>query len=136
MKTTIKVKQEVEIKTIQIDLAPRYVGDGDDDDVPNDFPLLSANKKEWSVFVDVDTGKIKNWPQGEVRDFWSKVCDEGVYTLFDEEGNDIATISGYVPNGIVPGEYGDYVDLKINADGVITNWPKSPDLSAFFKNDD
>ena len=30
---------------------------------------------------------------------------------------------------------GDYIDLKIAADGTITNWPKKPDVSAFFDND-
>lgn len=49
----------------------------------------------------------------------------------------LATLENeYVPNGIVPGEYGDYIDLKINADGIITNWPKNPDCSKFFPEDE
>ena len=35
-------------------------------------------------------------------------------------------------HGVVPGEDGDYIILKIAADGTITNWPKKPDVSAFF----
>jgi len=30
----------------------------------------------------------------------------------------------------------DYVMLKIDSGGVITNWPKSPDVSAFFPRED
>lgn len=136
MKAIVKIKQEVEIKTIFINIEPRYIGDGDDDDVPSDFPLLNASKTAWVAWVDIDTGRIQDWPQGEVREMYCKVCDAGTYALYSPTGTELAKIDGYVPNGIVPGEYGDYVNLKINADGVITNWPKSPDLSAFFGDDE
>lgn len=136
MKAIVKIKQEIEIKTILIKISPRYIGNSEDDDVPSDFPLLNANKTAWVAKIDIDTGKIHDWPQGEVREMFCKVCDAGIYSLFDEKGCQLAEISGYVPNGIVPGEYGDYVDLKINADGVITNWPKHPDISAFFGDDE
>lgn len=136
MKAIVKIKQEVEIKTILIKISPRYIGNSEDDDVPSDFPLLNANKTEWAAMVDIDTGRIHNWPQGEVREMYCKVCDAGTYSLYSPTGTELIRINGYVPNGIVPGDYGDYVNLKINADGVITNWPKSPDLSAFFGDDD
>lgn len=132
MQATIKVKKQVEVKTIIIDIQPRYIGDSEDDDLPTDFPLLSSDKKTWLARVDVDTGIIRDWPQGEVREMFVKVCDQGLYTLLDENDQELCKIDGYVPNGIVPGEYGDYVELKIDANGVITNWPKRPDLSAFF----
>lgn len=32
--------------------------------------------------------------------------------------------------------YGDYVELEIDENGIITNWPKRPDISAFFGGDD
>ena len=70
------------------------------------------------------------------HNLYCKVCDAGVYTLFDEDGQTIAIRAGYVPHGIVPGEYGDYIDLKINEQGIITNWPKQPDASEFFEDDD
>lgn len=56
MKATIKVEKEVEIKTVLIDIAPRYIGDSDDDDMPTDFPLLNAGKTAWVASVDIDTG--------------------------------------------------------------------------------
>lgn len=132
MKAIIKVEKEVNIKTIVIDIAPRHIGDSAYDDMPTDFPLLSKDKKTWFARVDVNTGIIYDWPQGEVREMYVKVCDQGIYTLLDENDQELCSIEGYVPNGLIPGEYGDYIDLKIDANGVITNWPKHPDLSAFF----
>ena len=40
-------------------------------------------------------------------------------------------VQDYVPHGVVPGEYGDYVILKIDK-GRIVNWPAKPDVSEFF----
>lgn len=136
MKATVKIEKEVEIRAVKIDIAPRYIGDTEDDDMPTDFPLLNDAKTAWTAIVDIDTGQIGSWPIGEVREMYVKVCDAGIYSLIETDGTTIATISGYVPNGVVPGEYGDYVDLKIDANGFITNWPKRPDISAFFNSDD
>jgi hypothetical protein len=136
MKATVKVKTEVEIKSVIICIRPRYIGDSDEDDMPTDFPLLCPSKTQWVANVDIESGQIAGWPIGEKREMSVKVCDAGRYTLRDILGNNIAVINGYVPNGVVPGEYGDYVDLKIDENGFITNWPKHPDISAFFKDED
>jgi len=137
MKAMIKIEKEVDIRTVLIDIAPRYIGDGDDCDMPTDFPLLNAQKTAWIAFVDIDTGAIAGWPKGEKRKMFVKVCDAGTYKLLDGEGNVIAErINSYVPNGVVPGSYGDYVELDIDENGVITNWPKRPDISAFFSDDE
>jgi len=127
MKTKIKIEQEVEIKTIRIEVAVRY----EEDDIPNSFPLRQGDM--WRADVDVDTGRITGWPAGQTGEMHMKVCDEGTYTLFDQHGNQIAKHENdYVPHGIVPGIYGDYIELKINADGIITNWPKKPNADDFF----
>jgi hypothetical protein len=39
----------------------------------------------------------------------------------------IHEIQDYVPHEIVPGEYGDYVELEINSDGAIDNWEVDAD---------
>jgi len=132
MKTRVKVLQEIEIKTVVIDLKPRYIGDTDDDDMPTDFPLLDDSKTHWCVRVDIDTGIIEGWPDGETRDMHVKVCDEGIYRLLDANGAEVAMIADYVPHGVVPGSYGDYVELAIDGAGRITNWPDAPDVSRFF----
>lgn len=133
MKFKVKKWVSVNIEKIIIDIQIRYVGDSDDDDVPTDFPLL--NGSQWKATVMVDSGQILEWPSGQERQMYCKVCDAGIYTLLDDAGEVVAVKDGYVPNDIVPGDYGDYVSLKINGDGVITNWPKHPDVSEFFDED-
>jgi len=130
VKATITKRVEVEVKTIVIDIAPRYVGDGPDDDMHTSTPMLVGEK--WVAHVDIDTGQIEEWPEGETADIHVKVCDRGVYKLLDENQVEVARIDGYVPNSIVPGSYGDYVELKIDSEGIITNWPKHPILDEFF----
>lgn len=134
MKAKVKIETEIEIQLIKMSLHIRHVG-GDDGDIPEDFPLLTGST--WSASVEIDTGRIVNgWPRGRSENLYAKVCDGGVYTLYSLGGVEIATLHDYVPHGVVPGEYGDYVDLKINSEGVITNWPKNPDVSEFFEGDD
>lgn len=136
MKSSVNVKQEVEIKYVVIDIEPRYIGDSEDDDMPSNFPLLNEAKTQWRAKVDIDTGIIQEWPQGDAREMFVKVCDAGIYSLIDAQDNEVAKLDGYVPHGVVPGEYGDYVSLVIDENGRITNWPKSPDVSEFFDVDD
>lgn len=131
MKIEIPTTKTVDIRRILIKLPVDY----GEEDIPNNFPLRVGDK--WVATVDVDTGQIAGWPQGKLGYLHMKVCDGGSYTLFDERGNTVAdTKEGYVPHGVVPGEYGDYVILEINEDGIITNWPKKPDFSEFFKKED
>ena len=136
MKATVKIEKEVDIRTVIIDIAPRYIGDAKDDDMPTDFPMLNAAKTAWVASVNIDTGEISGWPAGDARKMHVKVCDAGIYSLIDADGNEVIKFAGYVPHGVVPGSYGDYVELEIDERGVITNWPKSPDVSDFFRDDE
>ncbi len=61
------------------------------------------------------------------------MCDAGTYSLYDVGGDCLATINGYVPNGVVPGSYGDYIELKIDENGFITNWPKLPNVEELLR---
>lgn len=129
MKCKVNILKEIEIKTIRISLPVRY----GEEDIPNDFPL--RNRDMWIAEVNIDTGKINRWPDDprfKKCHLHMKVCDSGLYELFDDSGEQVAKLSDYVPHRIVPGEYGDYVCLRIE-NGVITNWPKNPDVSAFFQ---
>ena len=136
MKTTIKIEKEVDIQKVVISVQPRYVGDGDDDDMPTDFPGLCELKKVWTCSVLVDSGQIEGWPVGDARTLHIKVCDAGLYTLYDSDGDSVAAIDGYVPNELVPGSYGDYIEMNIDENGLITNWPKHPCLGNFFEDCD
>ena len=130
MKLTVNMPREIEAKWLMIDIEIRYVGDSEDDDVPTDTPMLNGNK--WAALVDIDTGVIDSWPAGKSCDLFAKVCDAGIYTVYSPQMEELVKVAGYVPNDVVPGEYGDYVDLKIDGTGRITNWPKKPDLSELF----
>lgn len=131
MKTTIKRPVEIEIATVKLKLPVRY----EEEEIPNDFPFREGDL--WEAEINVDTGKILNWPQGKPADMFLTVKDTGYYELFDPAGRSLAKIDdNYVPHGLIPGEYGDVVLFTIDATGTITNWPIRPDVSEFFPEDD
>jgi hypothetical protein len=126
MKVRVMVPTEVEVKYVSMCLPVKY----DDEDMPEDFPGRNGNS--WLATVDIDTGIIDRWPVAVSHDLYMKVTDAGSYQLLDASENPIGDLlEDYVPHGVVPGEYGDYVHLQI-VEGKITNWPKKPDVSAFF----
>lgn len=130
MKATIKTEKEVNIKSVIIDVNPRHL---DEEEKP--VPLLVG--AQWRVKVDIDSGRIENWPKGEEREYYWKICDAGSYYLLDETDEIVLSIdNNYVPNNLLPGEYGDYLDLKINSDGVITNWLYIKTLEDFYPDED
>lgn len=126
MKVTVTKPVEIDIATLRISVPVRY----EDEDIPFDFPF--RHNDNWTAYVDVDAGRIAEWPKGKTGDMHMKVCDAGEYTLFDRDGVTVAQRAGYVPHGLIPGEYGDYIILKIAEDGTITNWPKHPKFTEFF----
>lgn len=131
MKMTVKVEKEVDIKTVLVQVAVRY----GTEDIPDDFPMREGNV--WVARIGIDDGVIEDWPQGQSGRLQMKVCDQGTYTLFDDKGDEIvARVDNYVPHGLIPGEYGDYIDLIIDENGRVTNWPKRPTFGAFFGDDD
>lgn len=128
MKTKVRIEKEVDIKRIHMDLAVRY----EEEDMPNDYPFRRYDT--WSIDVDIDSGQIKDWPSGiPARQLYMKVTDNGAYYLYDEHGTELASIEDdYVPHGVVPGEFGDYIEFNIDENGRITNWPKRPKFDDFF----
>ena len=127
MKVFVKRQCEVEIAFVRI-AAPVEHGE---DDMPNEFPFRRGDV--WDVVVEADTGKIVDWPSGVTHELCMKVCDQGSYYLLGAKRRVIAAIKeDYVPNGVVPGSYGDYIEMTITADGTITEWPKKLDVSEFF----
>jgi hypothetical protein len=88
------------------------------------IPLKSGDN--WCPVIRLSDGAVKDWPQGTAADIHYKVCDAGEYWLQDESGVRIAKWGGYY----VPGEflchgdegYGDYIIMKIGADGLVIGW--------------
>lgn len=122
----VSIKKEVEVKFVTVKVPVRY----GEEDMPNDFPGRKGDI--WEVTIELETGQILDWPGTEVTGFDMKVVDEGSYFLLDESKEVVVSlINGYVPNELIPGEYGDYIELQISETGKITNWPSQPSLSDF-----
>ena len=126
MKVQVPTTKEIDIRYITLELPCNY----DDEDIPYDAPLRENDI--WKAAVHIETGIIEKWPQGQKLNLYMKVCDEGLYKLYDKDWVELGCVQGYVPHGVVPGEYGDYVELNIDEFGVITNWPRKPQFNQFW----
>lgn len=98
-------------------------------------PMLNADTKMLDFIVDLKERRVLDWnyEDGYLR-MWAKVCDGGTYTLLDKDKNPIWQIRGYVPSKLIPPfekGWGDYIELAVEADGTIADWPQHPDLSDF-----
>lgn len=131
MKVTVYKPVELEIHTVRIEVELH-------DDVSESLPNhLFNDDGELDLLIEVDTGKVVSWQGSEPVLIYDNVRDGGVYTLFDSNGNEARKIDNYyVPNDLIPGEYGDYINLEISADGIVTNWPKYPSVLEFFPEKD
>jgi hypothetical protein len=130
MEVTVIEKSQIEIKSVLININPRHL---DEEEKP--VPMLNGDS--WEVIVDLESGKIRNWPQGEEREYYWKICDAGSYHLLDKYDKVALSINNnYVPNKLLPGDWGDYLDLKINGEGVITNWLRNPTADDFYSDDE
>jgi len=103
--------------------------------------LHKAHGKEYEqqicFFVDVDTGKIRNYPENCEFNLFEKVVDRGCYWLLDDKFQVILSIENdYVPNRLIPGSYGNYVNLHIDNAGIIINWPRKADFNDFIPEED
>lgn len=136
MKATIKVEKEVDIIYCQVKAEVRYWEDtevdGVEDENGNLIPCREGNL--WCPLINIETGVIVNWKQGKKAKIHYKVCDAGSYYLQDENGETVLSIEdNYVPNSLIPGDYGDYIVMTVNEDGVIKEWKSSPDISDFLE---
>ena len=126
MKAEIKVIKEVNIKYLKMVIS-----------VDDDCKYPGTKNGMLRLDIEIDTGKILNYPLTKSFNLFEKVDDRGSYYLYDEAFNEIFSIeNNYVPNRLIPGSFGDYVDLYIDEKGYVTNWEKSPDISDFIKDED
>lgn len=80
----------------------------------------------WAPVIRLEDGQIIDWPEGKKANIHYKVCDAGEYWLLDADKARVAKWrSHYVPNELLcvgDNGYGDYIILKVGADGKITGW--------------
>jgi len=124
MKLLVKEVKEIEIKKVEIKLYIPY------EELPQDLPF--RKDEIWNPVIDVNEGRIVNWPENYPISIFLKVRDSGCYYLIDENENVVSSIEDdYVPNELLPGKYGDYLELNIGPDGKILNWKKDACLGDF-----
>lgn len=122
-----------EAKFIEVAAEVRYWEDASINGVEDTDGSLTPHRRGdlWAPVIRLADGQVMDWPQGTEADIHFKVCDAGQYWLLDEDRNRTAKWAGfYVPDDFLcPGEngYGDYIIMKIGADGVIAGW-KQPEV--------
>lgn len=133
METSIYIQKTVNIKKLYVKVYPRFIEDASVNgyrDLENNpkmpFVKIDDKTKEyfWEVNIDIDKGQIIDWPQGTTASIHYKVCDEGFYEIFDEQGEKLGNYEGYVPYIMCPNEpcYGDYIIMDIDKNGFIQDW--------------
>ena len=128
MKTTVLVKQEVEITTLEVKAGVRYWEDsefnGENDTEDGDLAPCKVGSV-WCPIIDIDNGVITNWNKGVKAEIHYKVCDNGCYYLKDNVNNVILSIEqDYVPKILCPKDngWGDYIIMDIDENGKISDW--------------
>ena len=96
-----------------------------------------ADDDFWCPVIDLDNGKIVDWPSGITASIQYKVCDECEIDCVDDEGNVICTNDNnyYVPDFLCPKEkgYGDYIMMEVDENGFIKEYSKK-DVVNWIKN--
>lgn len=138
MQIEVTVKQKIDVKTLHVEAGARYWEDatvnGVEDEEGELIPFRDGDY--WKPVIELETGKVIDWPKGTIALIHYKVCDDGTYMLKGENGEEVKYKGDYVPNILSPKEngYGDYIIMDIDENGFIQNW--KADLSGFVDDED
>ena len=120
------ITREVDATLLKVEAGVRYWEDGLVNGVTDEDGDLVPCRQEsvWCPTIELDTGIIRDWPEGVEADVHYKVCDDGAYSLIGEDGEVLKRIDGYVPGMLSPGGdgYGDYIIMSIDGAGRIEGW--------------
>lgn len=128
---TIKMLKTVDVKVnyLEAECEPRYWEDTEVNGVKDEhgrlIPCRFKGSNYWRPMIRLEDGYIVNWVPGTSAKIHYKVCDAGIYTLYETIlGKPIKQIDGYVPKILSPGGdgYGDYVIMNVDENGYIENW--------------
>ena len=118
------------------------------DDLEKDYPNLvgvqppyyrldpKEGTKTIKLCIDLETGKVLNWPEGVNFDFNGyRLVDRGRYEICDENGEVQVGYTGYVPRflEIDDSGYGDYIQFHIIGDKVYGWGFDHDDYDSFFE---
>ena len=138
MKATIKIEKEVELTHLRVECGARYWEDATVNGVVDEegtlIPLRDGDY--WCPTINIETGIIKDWPQGTTANIHYKCCYDGEYWLIADDGFELKYPGYYVPKilDIYGDSFGDYVILNIDENGQIKDWPKKHDINDFLTN--
>lgn len=118
---------EIDVRYIKADFGVRHFEDAEVDGILENekTPLMPfVADRRWLIEVDIKKGCILNWPKGVKARVNYKVCDEGIYKIYDSNKKLIKEKEGYVPDifGQDDASFGDYVCMSIDGEGLIQNW--------------
>lgn len=126
MEITVTQKVKVNAKFLQVKAGLRYWEDAIVNGVEDESGDLIPCREDdyWCPLIDIDSGQILNWKQGVTADIHYKVCDDGVYTVLDENKEIILEKDGYVIDSLAIEDtgHGDYIIIKVDENGFINNW--------------
>lgn len=107
-------EKDVSVEEIQQGIMPRMP-----------FVIKENNEYRWQFDIDLETGKIVDWPNGTTADIFYKVCDDGTYAILDENKNILEERNCYVPDilSFAENNFGDYIEFNVKSDGTIENFP-------------
>lgn len=119
---------DIKLKKLKVRAGVRYWEDASvnsKEDVKGD--LIPCREGDyWCPEIDLKSGVIINWEKGKKADIHYKVCDDGLYKLYDDKENCLSVIDGYVPTIMCPERngYGDYIIMQVDENGKIKNYKK------------
>lgn len=139
MEVKIKMTRTFNAKYVIADFGVRYFEDGlvnGEDDISYEeqengakprMPLVYKKDKDWrwKIKIDIDEGRIIDWPTNVTAIASYKVCDDGHYILLDDNEEVIYESESYVPYCFYCASgsgYGDYTYLEIDENGYIKDW--------------
>ncbi len=155
MKIEILTEKEINVKFMkcEIEVFPEDAtvnGECDDEDKCL-MPFLVKQGKHsflWKPVIDIDEGKIVDWPNGTTAETnyksvdCNRICfydeNEELISWFDKrEQEEVKEYEGYVPEILdcVGDGYGDYVQMKIDKNGYIENFNKE-DINQIFNEEE
>ena len=75
--------------------------------------IHADNEYRWRPIIDIDNGVITNWEKGFTAQVHYKVCDDGIYTVTDKDGNIIVKAN----HMITPRRAADVVNKGVDEKG-------------------
>lgn len=130
MKVELKIKKEYDLQLMQVCAEVRYWDDAivngrkcSENGGGKELPFVEGDC--WRPLIELEKGKIRNWPEGTTADLHFKICDMCAWSVMDGELNTVYYQDwNYVPKILCPEEngYGDYIIMKIDENGIIQKW--------------